>query len=112
MYRHLGETLQLLWNAEVHNNTVHVTDVCRAIWHLCVSDNVKSGDVFNITDGSDTTFGDLAEIIASIFEIKYKFLGKMLSTLAKVLLNPVLRYFILIFYYITARLEGNCRGCK
>ncbi|XP_046654469.1 uncharacterized protein LOC124348262 [Daphnia pulicaria] len=83
IYRHLGETLQLLWHNEVHNNTVHVTDVCRAIWHVCNSNQVSSGQVFHVSDDADTTLGDLAEIIADLFEIKYKFVGKMLSTLAK-----------------------------
>nr|CAH0111561.1 unnamed protein product [Daphnia galeata] len=84
IYRHLGETLQLLWHNEVHNNTVHVIDVCRAIWHVCINSNqVSSGQVFHVSDDADTTLGDLAEIIADLFEIKYKFVGKMLSTLAK-----------------------------
>lgn len=69
---------------EVHNNTVHVIDVCRAIWHICNSSQVTSGQVFHVSDDADTTLGDLAEIIADLFEIKYKFVGKMLSTLAKV----------------------------
>lgn len=84
IYRHLGESLQLLWHSEVHNNTVHVTDVCRAIWHLCNCSEVASGEVFHVKDDADTTLGDLAEIMANLFEIKYKFVGKMLSTLAKV----------------------------
>ena len=84
VYRHLGETLQLLWHSDVHNNTVHVVDVCRAIWHLCVSNKVPSGEVYNLSDNADTTLGHLAEMTAQLFEIKYKFIGKMLSTLAKV----------------------------
>ncbi|XP_057366632.1 dTDP-glucose 4,6-dehydratase-like isoform X2 [Daphnia carinata] len=83
IYRHLGETLQLLWHNEVHNNTVHVIDVCRAIWQICNSNQVTSGQVFHVSDDADTTLGDLADIIADLFEIKYKFVGKMLSTLAK-----------------------------
>lgn len=42
------------------------------------------GQVYNVCDDADTTLGDLAEITAELFEVKYKFVGKMLSTLAKV----------------------------
>ena len=87
VYRHLGEPLQLLWNGEVHNNTVHVSDVCAAIWHLCMSNQVKVGQVYHVCDDADTTIGNSADITADLFEIKYKFVGKMLSTLAKVRVN-------------------------
>ena len=78
--------MQLLWNGDVHSNTVHVSDLCRAIWHVCVNtQQVASGQVFNVVDSADTTLADLAEIVADIFEIKFSFVGKMLSTLAKVI---------------------------
>lgn len=83
--------MQLLWHSEVHNNTVHVVDVCRAIWHLCNSSHVSVGQVYNVCDDGDTTLGDLAEITAELFEVKYKFVGKMLSTLAKV--SVVFRFY-------------------
>ena len=34
-------------------STVHVTDVCRAVWHLTSHGN--SGDVFNLADKSNTS---------------------------------------------------------
>ena len=34
-------------------STVHVTDVCRALWHLTSHGN--SGDVFNLADKSDSS---------------------------------------------------------
>lgn len=39
LYRHLGETMKLLWDPNLHLNTVHVTDVCRAIWFVCGRDD-------------------------------------------------------------------------
>ena len=33
-------------------STVHVIDVCRALWHL--TSHGSSGDVFNLADKSDT----------------------------------------------------------
>ena len=59
-------------------------DVCRAIWHVCQSNQINSGEIFNVSDNADTTFGHLAKATADLFEIKYSFVGKMLSTLAKV----------------------------
>ena len=50
---------------------------------------MSSGQVFHVSDDADTTLGDLAEIIADLFEIKYKFVGKMLSTLAKVCMYSI-----------------------
>lgn len=35
IYKHLGETMKLLWSADMKLNTVHVTDVCSAIWFVC-----------------------------------------------------------------------------
>lgn len=35
IYKHLGETMRLLWNGDIYLNTVHVDDVCQAIWFVC-----------------------------------------------------------------------------
>ena len=84
VYRHLGETLKLLWEDNVHSNTVHVSDVCRAIWHVAQSNQINSGEIFNVCDNADTTFGNLAKVTADLFEIKYKFAGNIVSNFAKV----------------------------
>lgn len=39
IYKHLGETMKLLWNSDLKINTVHVLDVCRAIWFVCTRDD-------------------------------------------------------------------------
>lgn len=39
IYKRLGETMKLLWNAELRINTVHINDVCAAIWFLCSRDD-------------------------------------------------------------------------
>lgn len=39
IYKHLGETMKLLWNADMKLNTVHVIDVCTAIWFVCNRDD-------------------------------------------------------------------------
>lgn len=35
VYKHLNETMRLLWNADLKLNTVHVEDLCRSIWFVC-----------------------------------------------------------------------------
>lgn len=35
IYKQLGETMKLLWNADMKLNTIHVTDVCAAVWFVC-----------------------------------------------------------------------------
>lgn len=39
IYKQLGETMKLLWNAELRINTAHINDVCRAIWFVCSRDD-------------------------------------------------------------------------
>ena len=49
-YRELGETMKLLWSKDLHMNTVHVTDVVRAAWHVASLEKLSSGTVFNLSD--------------------------------------------------------------
>lgn len=39
VYKHLGESMKLLWNADLKLNTIHVEDFCRAIWFTCNRDD-------------------------------------------------------------------------
>ena len=39
-------------------NTVHVSDVCRAIWHL--TDNGNNGSIYNLADK-----GDMSELLVA-----------------------------------------------
>lgn len=45
--------LQLLWSADLGMHTVHVDDVCQAIWH--VAEKAENGQVFNVVDKSSTS---------------------------------------------------------
>jgi len=89
IYRHLNEPLRLLWGADVHRSTIHVIDLCRAIWTVCVSTKLVSGQVFNVSDGSSCTMGDVAAIVSELFDIKHKFVGKTLSTVAHLSMDSV-----------------------
>eukprot|EP00058_Branchiostoma_floridae_P011039 XP_002596527.1 hypothetical protein BRAFLDRAFT_283078 [Branchiostoma floridae] len=82
VYKELKETMRLLWSPELRTNTVHVTDVCRAIWHLRNTGN--SGQVFNLADKGNTTQGQTTEFVSQIFGVQYEFLGSVISSVAKV----------------------------
>ncbi len=52
VYKHLGETMEFLWDKELKMHTVHVEDVCAALWHL--TSNGENGEIFNLADTGDT----------------------------------------------------------
>ena len=79
-------------------NTVHVTDVCHAIWHL--SEHGVTGSVHNLADKGDMSEspcsllsnntiitvgqGKITSLISQIFNMNYDYFGTVLSNLAKV----------------------------
>ncbi|CAH0724012.1 unnamed protein product, partial [Brenthis ino] len=82
IYKHLGETMKLLWTADLKMNTVHVKDVCRAIWLLGMK-NDANGQTYNIVDEANSSQGSLAELVSEIFNINHDYYGTAISTLAK-----------------------------
>ncbi len=46
-------SVQLLWTSDLRMSTVHVVDVCRAIWHVAL--NGQKGDIYNVVDKSETS---------------------------------------------------------
>ncbi|KAI8421234.1 hypothetical protein MSG28_008293 [Choristoneura fumiferana] len=69
IYKHLNETMKLLWTADLKMNTVHVSDVCRAMWTLGNRPDANR-QVYNVVDEGNSTQGSLAELndIASVAE--------------------------------------------
>ena len=49
----------MLWTKDLKMNTVHVDDLCRAVWHLCR--HGKRREIYNIVDKGDT--GTYANIV-------------------------------------------------
>ncbi|XP_075975862.1 uncharacterized protein LOC142976411 [Anticarsia gemmatalis] len=82
IYKHLNETMKLLWTADLKMNTVHVRDVCRAIWTLGTRPDANR-QIYNVVDEANSTQGTLAEIVADIFKINHDYYGTAISTLAK-----------------------------
>ncbi|KAJ3116512.1 hypothetical protein HDU96_009498 [Phlyctochytrium bullatum] len=62
VYRQLKETMKLLWTKDLKINTVHVTDVVRAMWSVAATTEekglrkgpVKSPEIYNLADKSDS----------------------------------------------------------
>lgn len=82
IYKHLGETMKLLWTGDLKMNTVHVRDVCRAIWTLGTSPQANK-QIYNLVDEGNSTQGTLAELVSDIFKINHDYYGTAISTLAK-----------------------------
>jgi len=77
VYKFKGEEMQFLWDKELKMNTVHVTDVANALWHLL--NNGKVGEVYNLADSGETEQGEVAKILESMFGIKTSFYGFLKS---------------------------------
>jgi len=80
VYKHLNETMEFLWDKELRLNTVHVEDVCAALYHL--SKNGQVGQVYNLADSNDTDQGSINKLLESIFKIKTDFMGFLKSKAA------------------------------
>jgi len=82
VYRHLGEKMKFLWSADLRLHTVHVRDVCKALWHIATRCPV--GEAYNLVDKNDTTQGSVNTHLETIFKIKTGFLGSVVSNMAKI----------------------------
>lgn len=81
IYRHLKETMKLLWDKNLYINTVHVTDAARAVVWLCQREKVHQ--IYNLVDENNTTQGYITELVSDIFNINHDYWGNKLSNIAK-----------------------------
>jgi len=81
IYKHLGEKMKLLWGEDLRINTVHVQDVCKALWHASTP-AVKIGSVYNLCDKNDTTQEKVNKLLEAVYGIKTGYLGTVASKLA------------------------------
>jgi len=86
-YSVLKEKMQFLWTDSLQTNTVHVEDVCQAIWLSCLGG--ANGAVYNLADVTNLTQGMLADYLGRLFGIETGFVGTVLSNLAKINLAGV-----------------------
>lgn len=100
VYQHLEEEMKWLWTKDLRVNTVHITDVTRALFSIAdwytlkkrANWDVKSmGAIptFNIVDHGQTSQGTMAEVIGEIFKIKTGFQGQLISTFARMNMDSV-----------------------
>jgi nucleoside-diphosphate-sugar epimerase len=83
VYKHLGEMMKLLWGKDLKMNTIHVTDLCRAIWHLALRDDTLS-QIYNVVDKGDTTQGMISNLVSEIFNINHDYWFSINLSLCKV----------------------------
>ncbi|RZF33221.1 hypothetical protein LSTR_LSTR014026 [Laodelphax striatellus] len=94
VYRHLGESMKLLWGRDLVTNTCHVDDVCRAVWHVAVRGGEGGGGgggshVYNVVDDSQSTQGSLSDLVSEMFNINHDYYGNLISKIAKVEMSTV-----------------------
>ena len=89
VYFQLNEKMKVLWSKELKVNTVHVDDVCRAMWHLASSSKNVNGFVFNLVDSTSTNQGILNSYLARMFGIKASCIGQFASNIARVAIKTV-----------------------
>ncbi|GAB6032024.1 hypothetical protein CHUAL_010396 [Chamberlinius hualienensis] len=80
IYKYTGEMMKMIWDKDMKMNTVHVKDLCKAIWHLAL--NGKNREIYNVVDKGDTTLGKLSDLISDIFNINHDYVGNFFSALA------------------------------
>ncbi|KAE9962721.1 hypothetical protein BLS_010084 [Venturia inaequalis] len=94
VWQHEGETMKWLWGRDLRNNTVHVEDVARGMWHAaewyCKSGDVRTpAPIFNLVDQGNTSQGTLADILQQIFNVPQSFEGSVRSKIAMLKLDNV-----------------------
>lgn len=87
IYKYTQEKMKLLWTKDLHMNTVHVDDVCAAIWHLFT--HGQSGQIYHLSDKGSTTQGKISQLLSELFDIEYDFMGSILSNMARVNMTSV-----------------------
>jgi len=86
-YVQLNEKMKFLWDGNLRLNTIHMIDMCRAMWHVAHVEPKCVGQTFNLADKGDTDQGKVNAILATVFNIKTGFAGKMLSNMARTMLT-------------------------
>jgi nucleoside-diphosphate-sugar epimerase len=87
VYQDRKEKMKFLWEKTLKLNTVHVLDVCAALWHCATKSS--AGAVYNLADESGADQGTVNGFLGEIFGIEIGFMGSMVSQLAKLNLSAV-----------------------
>lgn len=87
VYKQLGEDMKFLWSKDLRINTVHVRDVCRALFLL--AEKGKKGEVYNLADSGETNQEAIAALLREIYGIKTDYQGSIISNFAMLNLESV-----------------------
>uniref|UniRef100_A0A182VY51 NAD-dependent epimerase/dehydratase domain-containing protein n=1 Tax=Anopheles minimus TaxID=112268 RepID=A0A182VY51_9DIPT len=82
IYKHLDETMKLLWTGTMKMNVVHVDDVCGSIWELLQTEGTRRQTI-NVCDDSNATQAMISELLADMFGIKIDYWGVTMSNMTK-----------------------------
>lgn len=88
-YKLNGTKMEFLWGGDLHVSTVHVFDVCRALWTVASRGPAGKGVIYNLADAGYTTQEKLGRVIAEVFGIETGFHGSIVSGLASLSLASV-----------------------
>jgi len=86
-YKEANEKMKFLWTKGVQINTVHVTDVCGAMWEVTKYDNLPV--VLNLSDPSNFTQLDFNHICERLLNMEVGFQPKYINMAAKVNISAV-----------------------
>jgi nucleoside-diphosphate-sugar epimerase len=81
-YAHARKKMEFLWGSSLKLNTVHIDDVCAAIWHACTT--LEAGTIYNLADSGDTTAGKINTILGRLFGCSTGFRSSLVSRAASV----------------------------
>ncbi|RHZ50555.1 hypothetical protein Glove_495g26 [Diversispora epigaea] len=92
IYKFIKAEMKFLWTKDLKINTVHVTDVCRALWHIAkwYESNDKAGKgpvIYNLADKGNTDQERINKRIGSVFDIPTGFFGTITSNFAQLNLD-------------------------
>jgi len=90
VYQKTQKKMEFLWSKDLGMNTVHVSDVCAAIWAACTE--LEPGTIYNVADPCDTTQGNINDVLGELFNIKTGFKGQALSKMASLQLGAAADY--------------------
>lgn len=79
IFRQESKTMKLLWDSSLGLNTVHVEDVCRAIWFVCNRDDTIR-QIYNVVDDADSTQGSISDLLAELYKINVDYYGNVVSS--------------------------------
>eukprot|EP00053_Salpingoeca_punica_P007018 m.65000 g.65000 ORF g.65000 m.65000 type:complete len:366 (+) comp13961_c0_seq2:365-1462(+) len=81
VYKKIDETMKVLWTAKLRLNTVHVDDLVKGLVLLAEKGVLK--EVYNFADKADSTQESINTIVAALFNIKFDYVGTIVSNLAR-----------------------------